>query len=108
MGGGFPVSRNAFSTMLHEKEPGALGDLSTGTEDPETGERIIVDEYWMTQEEMDQLEQAAENLDTAADTDTVLMDAVLSQSGKCLNGECSPEEAVSAVMQTMNLYLAEG
>ena len=108
LGGGFPVSRNAFSAMLHEKEPGALGDLSTGTEDPETGERIIVDEYWMTQEEMDQLEKAVENLDTAADTDTVLMDAVLSQSGKCLNGECSPEEAVSAVMQTMNLYLAEG
>ncbi len=107
LGGGFPVSRSAFSAMLHKKEPGALGDLSTGTEDPETGERIIVDEYWMTQEEMDQLKKAVENLDTAADTDTVLMDAVLSQSGKCLNGECSPEEAVSAVMQTMNLYLAE-
>lgn len=108
LGGGFPVSRNTFLEMLHEKEPDALGGSSTGTADPETGERIIVNEYWMTQEEMEQLTEDVEKLDTAADMDTVLMDAVLSQTGKCLNGECSPEEAASAVMQTMNLYLAEG
>ena len=108
MEGGFPVSRSAFQSLLHEQEPGTQGNESYTWEDVSTGEMITLDVYWMTQEEMDQLTEYVESLDTAADTDAVLLDAVLTQADKCLEGECSPEEAVNAVMQTMNLYLAEG
>ncbi len=108
MEGGFPVSRSALWALLHEKEPGEPADESYTWADNSTGEMISMESYWMTQEEMDQLTEYVESLNTAADTDTVLLDAVLAQADKCLEGECSPEDAVNAVMQTMNLYLAEG
>lgn len=63
--------------------------------------------YWPTQEEQNTLRELVNGLTTCADTDRVTKDAVLENMNRCLTGEIGTDEAVNAIMQTVNLYLAE-
>ena len=58
-------------------------------------------------EEAENFTALAESLDTPAYTDQIVRDTVLENVRLCLDGEMSEEETVNAVMQTINLYLAE-
>ena len=49
----------------------------------------------------------AESLTVPALLDDVIKDAVIEQGTKVLKGEAAPEEAADAIMQKVNIYLAE-
>lgn len=106
--GGFPLNRSALEAILSQMEPGTDTNEAFFSSNQATGESVEVVISWMSQEVLDQFLSYVEQLDTAADTDTILRDAVYAQMQDCLNGNISPEDAVNAVMQTVNLYLAEG
>ena len=59
------------------------------------------------EEEIKKLTDLAESVDTPALRDDVIKDAVSEQGEKVLKGEITPEEAADAIMQKVNIYLAE-
>ena len=104
--GGFPVNAQAFETTLTTPsfEDGGFSSVSSNNE---TGETVELTYYWPTQEEQNTLRELVNSLTTCADTDRVTKDAVLENMNRCLAGEIGTDEAVNAIMQTVNLYLAE-
>ena len=60
-----------------------------------------------TEEEMKKFTELAESLATPSLQDEVIRDAVVEEGTKVLKGELSPEEATGAIMQKVNIYLAE-
>lgn len=104
--GGFPVNAQAFETLLTTPsfEDGSFSSVSSNNE---TGEMVELVYYWPTQEEQNTLRELVNGLTTCADTDRVTKDAVLENMNRCLTGEIGTDEAVNAIMQTVNLYLAE-
>ena len=59
------------------------------------------------EEEIKKLTDLAESLDTPALRDDVIKDTVSEEGEKVLKGEITPEEAADAIMQKVNIYLAE-
>ena len=102
-----PVNRSAFESLLSSYEWGEETDYSMASSDSSTGEFVEFTYIWMTQEEAENFTALAESLDTPAYTDQIVRDTVLENVRLCLDGEMSEEETVNAVMQTINLYLAE-
>jgi len=60
-----------------------------------------------TKEEIEKMTAMAESLTVPALLDDVIKDAVIEQGTKVLKGEAAPEEAADAIMQKVNIYLAE-
>ena len=102
-----PVNRSAFESLLSSYAWGEETDYSMASSDSSTGEFVEFTYIWMTQEEAENFTALAESLDTPAYTDQIVRDTVLENVRLCLDGEMSEEETVNAVMQTINLYLAE-
>lgn len=105
-GGGFAVEKDAFRTTNdgHEYE-GKESLVGVGG----SGMDQVLD-YEMkprTEEEMKKFTDLAESLTTPSLQDEVIRDAVVEQGEKVLKGEINPEEATSAIMQKVNIYLAE-
>ena len=105
-GGGFAVEKDAFRTTNdgheYEGKEGLVGVGGAGMD------RIL--DYELkprTEEEMKKFTELAESLTTPSLQDEVIRDAVVEQGEKVLKGELSPEEAAGAIMQKVNLYLAE-
>lgn len=103
---GFPVNAQAFQDVLYVPtfEDGEASAVSQNTD---TGEFIDLYYSWPTKEELDALSELAGTLNARADEDYVVRHTVLEHTYRCLDGEISVEEAVSSIMQTVNLYLAE-
>ena len=59
------------------------------------------------EEEIKKFTDLVESLNTPAFRDDVIKDAVAEQGEKALKGEISPQEAADAIMQKVNIYLAE-
>lgn len=106
--GGFPLNRSALEEVLNQMEPGTETNESLYIENNATGVSVEVNISWMSGEVLEQFLGYAEKLNTAADNDTILREAVTAKLQECLNGNISAEDAVNAVMQTVNLYMAEG
>ena len=62
---------------------------------------------WPEKADFDALREKIESLDTPVLMDDVIKEAVIEQAVKYLKEECSVEEAVTALVQKVNLYLAE-
>lgn len=112
-GVGLAVNQAAFEENL-EKESSALEDgesvvgFSFATADGEG------DEGWneliiraLNDSEEEQLRQMIASLDTPALTDSVMEGLIIEQTGNCLAGQISEEEAVQSIIQKMMLYLSE-
>ena len=56
---------------------------------------------------MDEILAQLESVDEPALVDRTVQNRVVEQGSKYLKGELSLEQAVNAIMQKMNLYLAE-
>lgn len=104
--GGLPIEKEAFRSAIdgHEYEnvQSLVGVAGVGDDDIISYELVP-----QTEEEIQRLTELVESLTTPALQDQVIMEAVEEQGEKVLKGELSPEEAVSAIMQKVNLYLAE-
>lgn len=107
--GGFPVEKEAFQSVVdgHEyaDKERLVGVMGSGGVNPD--EKL---DYALTptpEEEVQKLISLAESLTTPALQDDVIKEAVVEQGAKVLKGELSPEEGTDAIMQKVNIYLAE-
>lgn len=107
--GGFPVEKESFESVVdgHEyaDKESLVGVTGGGGVNPD--ERL---DYALTptpEEEVQKLISLAESLTTPALQDDVIKEAVVEQGAKVLKGELSPEEGTDAIMQKVNIYLAE-
>lgn len=103
---GFSVNARVFgeelATPIYED-----GSYSVFSSNNQTGETTELFYYWPSQEEQEALEELVKGLTVCGDTNQVMKDTVLDYTKRCLSGEMSPDEAVNAIMQALNLYLAE-
>lgn len=109
MDGGFSVNRDGFeaSTAAQVQNLTEHGYTfsSSSSDDPDSYVELTVGAP--TEEELEKLRKLAEEADTPSLTDSVIQSLVFEQTGGCLAGSISEEEAVNAIIQKINLYLAE-
>lgn len=114
MNSGFPVDQDAFRSVIdgHEYEPkegqetaGVMMSVAGNSED--VSEAISYEMVPSTEEEIKKLTDLAESLETPALMDDVIKEAVVEQGEKVLKGELEPQAAADAIMQKVNIYLAE-
>lgn len=106
--GGFPVEKEAFKSVIdgHEYAVNMDGLVGVGGGiNPD--ERLDYALVPTPEEEIRKLTSLAESLTVPALSDDVIKDSVIEQGAKVLKGEMSPEEATDAIMQKVNIYLAE-
>lgn len=104
-GGGFPINRKAFDAATIEVED--MPEMSICHSNQQTGEMVELKISWPKKEEFDALREKIESLDTPTLVDEVIKEAVIEQAVKYMKDECSVEDAVAALVQKVNLYLAE-
>lgn len=102
---GLPVNRAALTEIFDSYEDDTMiYGYSAASED---GESLEIEVRKLSEEEETQLLSLAEAADTAVPTDSVMEAMVIEQSGNCIAGQISEEEAVQSIIQKMNLYLSE-
>lgn len=110
---GFPVEKEAFRSVIdgHQYDKGdgveTYVGISISGEGAATDEMLEYIAQPTPEEEIKKFTELAESLTTPAIQDDVIKDAVSEQGEKVLKGEISPEEATDAIMQKVNIYLAE-
>ncbi len=104
--GGFPVEKESFRSVIdgHEFE-GQENLVSVGGADMD--EMIGYAMEPTPEEEIKRMTELVETLTTSSLQDDVIKEAVVEQGIKVLKGELSPEEGAAAIMQKVNIYLAE-
>lgn len=106
--GGFPVEKEAFKSVIdgHEyaDKESLVGVAGGGSDIDEILDYALIP---TPEEEIQKLTNLAESLTTPALQDDVIKAAVVEQGTKVLKGELSPEEGTDAIMQKVNIYLAE-
>ena len=105
-GRGFPVNKKALENELYTNQFEEGGGFSVGTSNDD-GEFIEFTYEWPTTEELDALYELLQQADTRASVERVQHDVVMEELKRCLGGEIGADEAVNAMMQKLNLYLAE-
>lgn len=103
-GDGFPINKAAFAKMTEENE--VQSTLSVSSSDGE-GDRVDLEMNWPNAEEIKQLSDMLEHVDTPMLTDHVIEEIVMEQGVLCLEGQQSPETTAANIMQKVKLYLAE-
>lgn len=106
--GGFPVEKDAFRSVVdgHEYE-GKDNLVAVGSAGDNMDEILDFEMVPTPEEEITKLTEIVESLATPALQDDVIKDVVVEQGEKVLKGEISPEEGTAAIMQKVNIYLAE-
>lgn len=109
--GGFPVERDAFTGCVdgHEYQNQQGNESMTMVEGGGISEQesISFNMEPTPKEAIEKITDLAESLKTPAFCDDVIKDAVAEQGVKVLQGEIQPQEATNAIMQAVNIYLAE-
>ena len=104
-GGGFPINRKAFDAATIDMKD--MPEMSICHSNQETGEMVELTVSWPKKADFDALREKIESLDTPTLMDDVIKEAVIEQAVKYIKDECSVEDAVAALVQKVNLYLAE-
>ncbi len=104
--GGLPVEKEAFRSVIdgHQYE-GQQNLVCVGG--VEIDQMLDYAMEPTPEEEIKKFTDLVESLNTPAFRDDVIKDAVAEQGEKALKGEISPQEAADAIMQKVNIYLAE-
>ncbi len=108
--GGYPVEREAFRSVVDGHQFEGKENLVAVTAMEEGDESGELFDYAMEptpEAEIKKLTDLVESLKTPALRDDVIKEAVIEQGEKVLKGEIRPEEATDAIMQKVNIYLAE-
>lgn len=102
---GFPVEKGAFRSAIdgHKYEKNE-NNITSQLHD---GDAIEYTQAPTPEEEITRMTELAESLTTPSLQDDVIKEAVVEQGVKVLKGELSPEEGAAAIMQKVNIYLAE-
>lgn len=99
-GSGLPVDKEAFRSAID-------GHWYEGNASQVTLEEIQFELVPRTEEEIQKIMELADSLTTPALQDEVIREVILEQGEKVMKDEQSPDEAAAAVIQKVNLYLAE-
>ena len=109
--GGFPVEKEAFKSSIDGHEYAAANTAGlvgvAGGSGVNIDERLDYELVPTPEEEIQKLTSLVESLTVPALLDDVIKDSVIEQGAKVLKEEISPEEAAEAIMQKVNIYLAE-
>ena len=107
-GNGFPINKAGWQAICEESLElyGADSITSTALANGE-GEIVTFEMNTLTEDELNQLTEMFESLDTPVLADATIQSLVIDQGEQYLKGEISLEDALSAIQQKMNLYLAE-
>ncbi len=114
MSGGLPIDRDAFRSVIdgHEyeskdgQEP-SMQMVSVAGDSEDINEAISFEMVPTPEEEIKKITDMAESLENPALMDDVIKEAVVEQGEKVLKGELEPQAAADAIMQKVNIYLAE-
>lgn len=103
-GVGLPVNQKALESLIDHIDAGmTIG--SSMSNDPDSYVEMTIQKP--SAEITDQFIAYIKEADTPALTNEIIRNAVLSQAGECLEGKIAPQEAVRAVADQVDLYLAE-
>lgn len=105
-GSGFPVNKAAYAELCTNKS----GKEEVGgfvSSDNLTGITIDLTIRWPEEKQFTKLNNLIQSLDTPMVTDSVIRDTVMEQMSECIQGNVTPEQAATSVMQKINLYLSE-
>lgn len=105
--GGFPVEKESFLSVIDGHEYEGMESMISGGSAGNSDVHISYAMEPTPQEEIQRMTEMVESLVTPALGDDVIKEAVSEQGEKVLKGEISPEEATEAIMQKINIYLAE-
>ena len=95
--GGFPLNKNVFNEVMKAKDlTEEIGLVNNGIKMVMPSEKQITDFTAMM-----------EQLKTPIFENSIILDAVLEKTDKCLNDEISVEDAVNSIIAKINLYLSE-
>ena len=102
---GIPVNEAALKVQLQT----LMDPTETSLAFSRDGSDKVYTIYYrsLTNEEVDEILAQLESVDEPALVDRTVQNLVVEQGSKYLKGELSLEQAVNAIMQKMNLYLAE-
>ena len=102
---GFPVEKEPFCRAIdgHEYEENE-NDITSHLHN---GDAVQYTQAPTPEEEITKMTELVESLTTPALQDDVIKEVVVEQGVKVLKGELSPEEGAAAIMQKVNIYLAE-
>ncbi len=104
--GGFPVEREAFLSVIDGHQYEGKEDLvAVGGSDLD--ETLSYPMEPTPKEEIAKLTELVESLTTPALQDDVIKEVAVEEGEKVLKGEQSPQEGAAAIIQKVNLYLAE-
>ena len=101
---GFPLNRTALEDRINTD---SLGDGFGVYSGDEEGNMFGLEYEWPTDVEREALMAMAQQVSVPVETERVQQDVVIEEMQRCLSGETSEDEAVNAILQRINLYLAE-
>lgn len=106
---GFPVNQAAFEEgfVIDESnldENGVYGVIASSDGE---GHYIEMDIYWLDEEQINDIRNWMESVDTPYIEDIMLEDAVYEEGTKYMEGSQSLDEAVAAIEEKVALYMAE-
>ena len=105
-GGGLPVNREVYEDIAYWQPEGEEG-LTIGTSSSDGSMNIYLDVNNLSQDDIRKIQELGESLKQPSELDPVITEAVLDEAQKCAEGKQTPEEGAKAVLQKVNLYLAE-
>lgn len=101
----FPVNKKAYeASCINPYDKDVMGGISIYSEN---GIELDLEIRWPSGEEVVLLTGLLESLDSACIRDDVILDLVLEQGEKYLNGEQDLETATDTIMQKIKLYQVE-
>jgi len=112
LSGGFPVNLTAYEENCRDSIESADKSAEMLSYDIEDDEGNVPSFGILrirpgTEQEYEAFKESYLSLETAAVTNDIIIDAIVQGAAKCLSGSSSVEDAVSSIMQSVNLYLSE-
>lgn len=109
---GFPVNKERFDASLVDPDAGTEGydpNASKGSwgMTDEDGNEISVDIYWPTDDQIAQLKNLIDSLDTPSYGDYTILSTILKDSMNAIIGDTSVDDAVEQVVKDIDIYLSE-
>lgn len=106
---GFPVNQAAFeeSFIIDESNLGEDGNYGSVASSDGEGHYVEMNIYWPDEEQINDIRNWMESIDTPYIEDIVLENAVYEEGTKYMEGGQSLDEAVAAIEEKVALYMAE-
>lgn len=109
---GFKVNKESFDASLVDPDAGTEGydpNASKGGwgSTDANGNEYYIDMYWPTDDQIAQLKELVDSLDTPAYGDNTILTTILNDCMGCIIGDDSIDDDVAQVVKDINIYLSE-